>query len=179
MTDLELDRLRYPAGRFVTPPTISDDDKGLWIAELEALPARLREMVQTLDEEQVSTPYRPEGWTVRQVVHHLPDSHLNSYIRFRLALTEDAPTIRTYYEQLWAELPDAKLGPVEPSLALLEALHLRWTALLRSMTGEQFARTFSHPEWGSMRLDAALGQYAWHGRHHLAQIESLRRRLNW
>lgn len=179
MTDLELEGLRYPAGRFVMPGAITKDQIELWIAELAALPNRLRATVQSLGEEQWETPYRPKGWTVRQLVHHLPDSHLNSYTRFRLALTEDAPTIRTYHEELWAELPDAKNGPVEPSLVLLEALHVRWTALLRSMTSEQFGRAFIHPEWGSVRLDVALAQYAWHSRHHLAQIESLRRRMAW
>ncbi len=179
MTDGELEHLRYPTGRFEPPAEISQSQRELWIAELEALPSRLREATERLSDEQLDNPYRPGGWTVRQVVHHLPDSHLNSYTRFRLALTEDAPTIRTYHEELWAELPDARRGPIATSLALLEALHTRWTALLKSLTDEQFARTFVHPEWGGTRLDVALGQYAWHGRHHLAQIEGLRSRRGW
>lgn len=179
MTDSALEHLRYPVGQFFPPDEISPHQKELWIAELEAFPEQVRARVSQLSQEQLDTPYRPHGWTVRQLVHHLPDSHLNSYVRFRLALTEDAPAIRTYHEELWAELPDAKSGPIEPSLALLEALHLRWTALLKSLTDEQLSRTFIHPEWGSVRLDVALGQYAWHGRHHLAQIENLWRRMNW
>ncbi len=179
MIDGELEQLRYPAGRFELPAEISQSRIELWITELEGLPGRLRESTERLNKQQLDTPYRPGGWTIRQVVHHLPDSHLNSYTRFRLALTEDAPTIRPYHEELWGELPDAKHGLIEPSLALLEALHTRWTPLLRSMTDEQFARTYIHPESGSVHLHIALGQYAWHGRHHLAQIEALRRRMGW
>ena len=179
MTDAALEQLRYPVGRFDASGPILSDQRDLWITELEVVPERLRAAVDRLSEVQLDTPYRPGGWTVRQVIHHLPDSHMNSYIRFRLALTEDAPTIRTYNETLWAELPDAKAGPVEPSLSLLAALHLRWTALLRSLAEQQFVRTFIHPELGSVRLDTALGLYAWHSRHHLAQIEDLRLRNNW
>jgi len=132
-----------------------------------------------LSTEQLDTPYRPGGWTVRQVVHHLPDSHLNSYIRFRLALTEKEPTIKPYDQERWAELDDAKTAPIEPSLALLEALHQRWIMLLRSLIPADFARTFNHPEMGIVTLDATLRLYEWHGRHHTAHITSLRERMGW
>jgi hypothetical protein len=135
--------------------------------------------VSGLSEAQLDTPYRPSGWTVRQVVHHLPDSHLNSYTRCRLALTEDAPTIKPYDEAAWAELSDAKTGPIAPSIALLEGLHARWTCLLRGLSDAEFARTFRHPELGEVRLDWTAGLYAWHCSHHLAHITNLRERENW
>ncbi len=132
-----------------------------------------------LDEAQLETPYRDEGWTVRQVIHHLPDSHVNSYCRFRLALTEDNPPIRGYGEAVWAELPDAKSAPIGPSLLILEGLHERWALLLRAMTPAQYERSLEHSERGRMQLDYALGLYAWHGRHHVAQIAALRSRQGW
>jgi hypothetical protein len=125
------------------------------------------------------TPYRPGGWTVRQVVHHLPDSHLNSYVRFKLALTEEGPTIKPYYEDRWAELEDARHAPLNISLTLLESLHRRWVMLLRSLAEKDFARTFLHPELGVMSLEKNLSLYAWHGRHHVAHIMSLRERSGW
>ncbi len=128
---------------------------------------------------QIDTPSRPEGWTVRQVVHHLPDSHMNSYVRFKLALTEDEPTIKPYAEDRWAELADTRFTPIETSLTLLESLHERWVALLRSLTPEQWKRNFRHPELGLMSLEKTLALYAWHGQHHVTQITSLRERNGW
>jgi DinB family protein len=171
--------LRYPIGRFQRPKEIRAELLNSWIDEIEALPSELCHAVEGLNEEQLDTPYRPGGWTVRQVVHHLPDSHINSYTRYRLALTEDAPLIKSYKEAAWADLPDAKTSPIRPSIELLGCLHKRWTTLLRSMSPEQYARTFEHPENGTVRLDWATGLYAWHGRHHLAHIAALRQRENW
>ena len=170
------DDLRYPVGQFVEDAGASR--QGL-IDEIAAAPRRLREAVAGLTPEQLDTPYRPGGWTVRQVVHHVPDSHLNSYVRFKLALTEDEPAIRTYHEELWAELPDSRATPIEVSLALLDSLHERWVILLRSLEEAGFKRTFSHPEWGVVTLDKAIGLYAWHGRHHVAHVTSLRERMGW
>ncbi|MEK6570441.1 MAG: YfiT family bacillithiol transferase, partial [Bacteroidota bacterium] len=150
-----------------------------FIQHLADAPANLRGAVRGLSDRQLDTPYRPGGWTVRQVVHHVPDSHLNAYIRFKLALTENEPTIKPYEQQLWAELPDARTGPIEMSLALLEALHKRWVLLLQSLNPSDFNRTFRHPELGLMTLDRTLALYAWHGRHHVAHITSLRERMGW
>jgi uncharacterized damage-inducible protein DinB len=174
-----LQPLRYPVGRFKPPAQIISEQRTAWIGEIEELPEALAHAVKDLSESQLDTPYREGGWTIRQVVHHVPDSHLNSYIRFRLALTEDVPTIKPYAEAAWAELADAKRGPVEPSLELLRALHRRWLALLKSLDDAAWARTFRHPERGESKLDWNLGLYAWHGRHHLAQITSLRERQGW
>jgi hypothetical protein len=171
--------LRYPLGRFSAPAGISEADLSGWIAEIERLPTGLRQAVAGLTDEQLDTPYRPGGWTVRQVVHHLPDSHLNAYGRFRLALTEENPTIKPYKEAAWAELPDAKTSPIAPSLDLLTALHLRWVALLRSLSTDQWSRTFRHPELGERRLDTTAGLYAWHSRHHLAHVTNLKQRQGW
>ncbi len=171
--------LRYPVGRF-SPPTVMDAaTRESWLGDLEELPAKLVDAVRELSEQQFGTPYRPGGWTVRQVVHHLADSHLNSYCRFRLALTEENPTIRPYDEAEWAELKDAKSAPVELSLSLLKALHGRWVLLLRSLSDVEFGRTYRHPEMGEKRLDWTLGLYAWHSRHHVAQITALRKREGW
>ena len=175
----EDESLRYPVGHYRPQSQITAHDRAQWLAELEALPAQLRQAVDGLSKEQLNTPYRPGGWTVRQVVHHLPDSHMNSYMRFRFALTEDAPPIKPYDEATWAELTDAKSAPIDLSLGLLENLHARWAILLRSLSDAQFARTFRHPQMGDVRLDAALGLYAWHGRHHLGHITSLRQRKGW
>lgn len=176
--DAEAD-LRYPVGRFQIPAECTPADRTMWIEELEALPRRLREKVAGLNESQLDTPYRPGGWTVRQVVHHLPDSHINGYARFRLALTEDAPVTKRYDETQWAELPDARLGPVEPSLQFLDGMHARWVLLLRSLTDQQFKNTFNMPGRGALTLDRALALYAWHSRHHLAHIQRLRERMSW
>lgn len=171
--------LQFPIGKFEYQGPATDEQRKRLIEEIEQTPARLRAAVNGLSPEQLDTPYRPGGWTVRQVVHHLPDSHLNSYTRFRLALTEEEPTIRPYDEARWAELPDASRGPIEVSLDLLEALHRRWVLLLGSLTGDDCARTFRHPELGLMSLDKNVGLYAWHGRHHVAHITSLRERSGW
>ena len=161
--------LSYPIGKFEWPESVTPEMRARLIGEIEAAPARFRAAVQGLTGQQLDTPYRPGGWTVRQVVHHVADSHLNSYIRFRLALTEDQPTIKPYDQSKWAELPDARTAPVEISLQLIDSLHQRWVVLLRSMSDADFARTFLHPERGVMRLDTNLAMYAWHGRHHAAQ----------
>lgn len=178
MTDL--DPLRFPIGKpeFAESGT-SDAERRGWIDDIRAAPAAMREAVEGLSDEQLDTPYREGGWTVRQVVHHVPDSHANAYIRFRLALTEDEPQIVVYDQAAWAELPDASRGPVEPSLALLENLHLRWVSLLDEMDDGDFARAYRHPEDGLTRLEKALQIYAWHGKHHIAQITSLRKRMSW
>jgi hypothetical protein len=144
------------------------------MSEIVALPAKLRSLVASLPAGAIDRPYRDGGWTGRQVVHHLADSHINSYVRFRLALTETRPAIKPYEEQLWAELPDASSGPVEVSLSLLDALHSRWVALMRAMTGEQWQRKFLHPDLGERDLITTAALYAWHGRHHYAHIERLR-----
>ena len=148
------------------------------IAEVAAAPAQMRQAVSGLTEAQLDTAYREGGWTVRQVVHHVPDSHMNSYIRYKLALTEDNPTIKPYAEDLWAELADSKL-PVELSLRTLELLHERWVVLLQSMDEAAWARTFRHPDLGNMPLPIALALYAWHGRHHVAHVTSLRQQRGW
>ena len=171
--------LRYPIGPFEMDPDIDDDKRRHFISEIAETPARLREAVERLSPEQLDTPYRPGGWTVRQVVHHLPDSHLNSYVRFKLALTEDEPVIKAYHEDRWAELEDGRTAHVEVSLDLLESLHRRWVLLLRSLAPEDFARAFRHPELGLVTLDKNVCLYAWHGRHHIAQITALREREGW
>jgi uncharacterized damage-inducible protein DinB len=174
MTDL-----RYPIGKFhyEGPPT--DDDKQKYLADIEQTPARLRAAIQGLSDQQLDTPYRLDGWTVRQLAHHVPDSHLNAYIRFKLALTEDQPTIKPYAEDRWAELADSETTPVEVSLTMLDSLHARWIRLLRSLKPEDWKRTFRHPELGLMPLEKNLALYAWHGRHHVAHITSLRQRNGW
>jgi uncharacterized damage-inducible protein DinB len=170
---------RYPVGRFEAPAQITEDDREGFIHQIEETPSRLREAVAGLTLEELDTPYREGGWTVRQVVHHVPDSHLNAYVRFRLALTEDQPTIKPYMQERWAELPDARTAPIDLSLALLDSLHQRWVALLRSFTPEQWKRSFLHPELGVVPLDRNLALYAWHGRHHVGHITSLRQRMGW
>jgi uncharacterized damage-inducible protein DinB len=171
--------LRFPVGKFHYDPAANAGQQQVFLEEVAQTPAKLRAAVAGLDDTQFDTPYRPGGWTVRQVVHHVPDSHLNSYVRFKLALTEDEPTIKTYAEDRWAELPDNQATPVEVSLALLESLHDRWIRLLRSLTPEQWKRTFRHPELGPMTLEKTLALYAWHGRHHVAHITELRKRMSW
>jgi hypothetical protein len=171
--------LRYPVGKFKFPETVSPEDRLHFIEQIAETPARLRAAVSGLTGEQLDTPYRPGGWTVRQVVHHVPDSHMHSYTRFRLALTEEQPTIKPYQEDRWAELLDARTGPVDVSLALLGALHERWVVLLRSLSEADWKRTFRHPELGLVSLEKNAALYAWHGRHHVAHITGLRERMGW
>ncbi len=172
--------LRYPVGEF-NPQEVrrSDEQRRHYSDQLALTPVRLREAVRGLTEEQLDTAYRPGGWTVRQVVHHLPDSHMNAYVRVKLALTESRPTIKPYEQQLWAELPDTARAPIAISLNLFDALHERWVILWRSLEPAQFSRKLFHPEAGEMDLDQLLGLYAWHSRHHLAHITSLRQRMGW
>lgn len=174
-----MEDLSYPIGKFTPEQTLTDKRRSELIEQIAAVPASLREAVKGLSQEQLDTPYRPGGWTVRQVVHHLPDSHLNAYIRFKLALTEDKPTIKPYEQQMWAELPDAKGADVEMSLRLLEGLHQRWVLLLRSMKPTDFKKEYVHPESGVNVLEKTFQMYAWHGRHHVAHITSLRKRMGW
>lgn len=171
--------LKYPIGKFQWSGSSTDAERRQSLAQIEATPARLREAVQGLSEQQLDTPYRDGGWTVRQVVHHLADSHMNAFVRFKLALTEDQPTIKPYNQDLWVGTVDAKAFPVGTSLNLLESVHARLVALLRSMPPKDFARTFNHPESGINTLDKYLALYAWHGRHHVAHITSLRERMGW
>lgn len=175
----EPDEVRYPLGRFAPEPRIGAAKRRACIAELEALPAALRAAVEGLGADRLETPYRPGGWTVRQVVHHVADAHLNAYHRFKLALTEETPAVKTWDEAAWAELPDARGAALEASLSLVEGLHRRWVELLTSLDPEAFGRTFRHPEWGEVGLDYLLQLYTWHGRHHVAQLGSLRRRSGW
>ncbi|MGC5325920.1 YfiT family bacillithiol transferase [Brevibacillus sp. SYSU BS000544] len=170
--------LRYPIGTFEWAGEASAEQMSKWIDEIEAIPTQLRLAVKGLSPEQLDTPYRPDGWTLRQVVHHVADSHMNSYIRFKLALTEDEPTIKPYEEASWAELADSA-QPVEVSLTLLDALHERWIVLLRSMSPEDFKRSFIHPQNGVVSLTHATGLYSWHGRHHIAHVTTLRERMGW
>jgi hypothetical protein len=174
-----MDKLQYPIGKFQFEGIITAEQRNIWIKEIAEAPQKLRLAVQGLSESQLNMPYRPDGWTVRQVVHHVADSHMNSYIRFKLALTENLPTIKPYDEAKWAELSDSKYLPVEISLQLLDSLHLRWVDLLRSTIEEAFNRSFIHPESGETPLAKNLGIYAWHGNHHIAHITSLRDRMNW
>jgi hypothetical protein len=174
MTDL-----RYPIGKFTYDGSLSEDQKLKFLTDIAHAPANLRMAVKGLSDQQLDTPYRPDGWTVRQVAHHVPDSHLNAYVRTKLALTEDEPAIKAYAEDRWARLADTQDTPVEVSLALLDSLHDRWVRLLRSLQPEQWKRTFLHPKLGPMSLEKNLGLYAWHGRHHVAHITSLRERNGW
>lgn len=170
---------RYPVGKFAWPESITEEDRRNFTAQVEELPVKLRAAVQGLNDSQLDTPYREGGWTVRQLAHHIADSHMNAFIRFKLALTENEPTIKPYEQQLWAELPDGKSLPIEVSLTLLDSLHRRWTVLLKSMKPEEFARKFRHPELGLVTLDRNLALYAWHSRHHVAHITSLREQKGW
>ncbi len=174
-----MDDFRYPVGRFRFPDAVSAEELAGFIEQIAEAPARMRAAVSGLDNAQLDTPYRQGGWTVRQVVHHVPDSHMNSYVRFRLALTEDNPVIKTYEEARWAELADARAMPIEPSLVLLASLHARWVPLLRSLGEADWKRGFRHPELGPVRLEQNAALYAWHGRHHVAHIIALRERMGW
>lgn len=171
--------LRYPIGRFAPVRPLDAAGRLAAIDAIAAAPAALRAAVEGLSDAQLDTPYRSGGWTVRQVVHHVPDSHVNSYVRFRKALTEDAPLVVAYDEAAWAHLFDARTLPIGVSLALLDALHERWVVLLRSFADEDWQRAFQHPEHGLISLETNLQLYAWHGRHHVAHITALRERMGW
>lgn len=170
---------RYPIGKFDQSITVTIKMRNDFIKTIEALPLQLRMEVENLSQKQLDTPYRDGGWTIRQVVHHLPDSHINCYVRFKLALTEDNPQINTYEEHLWAGLQDSFKTPIDVSLSLLESLHKRWAILLRSLTDKQFEKTFQHPEWGNITLSKTLALYAWHSKHHLAHITELKKKMGW
>ena len=174
-----MENLRYPIGTLQFAADAAEEQRRQWIRDIAETPARLREAVEGLGEGQLNTPYRPGGWTVRQVVHHLADSHMNSYVRLRLALTEDEPLVKPYREDLWAELSDARTAEIGVSLTLLEALHRRWTMLLAALAPADWERTLRHPEVGSMTIEKQVALYAWHGRHHVAQITALRNRSGW
>ena len=169
---------RFPIGAFVRPLMLEPDERRVAIDQIRATPSRIRTALGGLVERQLDTPYRPGGWTLRQVAHHLPDSHLNAYIRCKLALTEDVPTIKPYDEAAWARLQDSRL-PVDVSLTLLDSVHQRWVVLLESLSEAQWERTFVHPEVGVTRLDQLVALYSWHGRHHEAHVTSLRDRMGW
>jgi len=171
--------LRYPIGRYQRPESLTPDQRRAAIDEIATTPAKMRAAVRGLDDAKLDTPYRPDGWTVRQVVHHVPDSHANAYIRFKLTLTEDVPTIKPYDEAAWAKLEDTRVTPIETSLTFLDMLHDRWVRLLRSLTADDFPKKLNHPENGIMSLDQLLEMYHWHGKHHVAHIVNLRTRNGW
>jgi uncharacterized damage-inducible protein DinB len=174
-----MEDMRFPVGKFHYDGPLTPEQQKSFLEAIAQTPSQLRSAIKGLSDSQLDTPYRPEGWTVRQVVHHVPDSHLNAYVRFKLALTEEDPTIKPYAEDRWAELADTKATPVEVSLTLTDSLHDRWVRLLRSLAPEQWKRTFRHPEMGPMTLEKTLALYAWHGRHHVAHITELRKRMSW
>jgi uncharacterized damage-inducible protein DinB len=171
--------LRYPVGKFAREAQIDAATRSALIAQIAEAPAQLSAAVRGLTDAQLDTPYRPEGWTLRQVAHHVPDSHMNAYIRCKLAVTEPNPPVKTYNEAAWAEQADARRMPVGPSMDLLRLLHERWVLWLRSLDEPAFARTAQHPDMGPMRVDDFLQLYAWHGRHHTAHITGLRKRMGW
>lgn len=173
-----LEQLMFPIGKFVKPDSLTEAQRASLIGELAEVPAKLKQAVEGLNDEQLDTPYRPDGWTVRQVVHHLADASLNQYTRFKLALTEDNPTIKAFEEDPWAALADSKL-PIASSIALADGLYERWNAFLRAMSANDFARTFVHPVNGRMDLNILLAICVWHGKHHIAHIASLRERMGW
>lgn len=170
---------RYPIGKLQRVDVLNEEQRRECIRNIAEAPVHMRAAVSGLNDEQLNTPYRPGGWTVRQVVHHVPDSHLNAYVRFKLAITEDIPTVKTYKESTWAELPDARTAPIDMSLTILEGLHKRWVLFLQSLSQSDFRKTFNHPENGMMNLDMLLQVYSWHSRHHVAHITSLRERMGW
>ncbi len=175
----QLDTICYPIGHFQRPQTLTSEERAAALRTLHQLPQKLRSVVEDLSGDQLGTSYREGGWTVRQLVHHLADSHLNAYARMRLALTEDWPTVKPYNEALWAELPDARQAPVVLSLELLGSLHARWVTLLTSLSEPEWKRGYMHPESGRQSLDQVLATYDWHSRHHLAHITGLRSRMHW
>jgi len=175
-----LEKLQYPIGKYEIPNPITEEHVSEWISVLENLPRRLAEMVNELSEEQLETPYRPDGWTVRQVIHHVADSHHHSYIRFKWALTEDNPVIKPYFEKEWANLFDTRTAPIQMSLDHLKAVHFKLVYLLKGLSKEQLQRTFTHPDGNEVTtLEENIGRYAWHGSHHFAHIENLIKRKGW
>jgi hypothetical protein len=170
---------RFPIGKFSFPSSVSASDLTGFIADIEQTPAALRAAVAGLSPQQLDTPYRDGGWTVRQVTHHVPDSHMNAYVRYKLALTEDEPTIKPYAEDRWAQLADTQSTPIEVSLKMLELLHERWVELLRSLSPTDWKRQFRHPDLGVVSLEKNLALYAWHGKHHVAHVTELRKRMGW
>ncbi len=173
------DDLRYPVGLCEWPAEVSAEEKRRNLRDITELPVKLREAVAGLAPQHLDIPYREGGWTIRQIVHHLPDSHMNSYVRFKLALTEDQPTIKPYDEKLWAEIPEARTAPIEISLDMVDALHGRWSLMLQNMTDDDFERSIFHPEIGALKLKSLVAGYGWHCRHHVAQIVATRRRMGW
>ena len=176
---MDLEKLKYPIGRYQVDDKIDKAAIDKFIKEIELLPERLADAVRGLNLQQLKTPYRQEGWTVQQVVHHIADSHLNAYIRFKLALTESKPIVKPYDEKLWAELPDAKLVDINVSLSFIDSLHKRWVILLKQLKTKDFDKEFLHPESGMKNLKETLCLYAWHSNHHLAHITTLKQRMNW
>lgn len=174
------EELRFPIGQFETPNDITGKMLSKWISDISTFPTRLKEAIASLTDIQLDTPYRPGGWTIRQVVHHCADSHMNSLTRFKLTLTENRPTIKPYDEARWAELPDSKNARIEPALNMLEGLHERWTLLLHKLTAKDLEKIFIHPEQGrEYRISENIGLYAWHCNHHLAHITTLKEREGW
>ena len=177
---MDIEKQQYPIGIYSSPDVITGNVLSQWIEDISSFPKRIRKVVLDLTDEQLDTPYRQGGWTVRQVVHHCADSHMNSLMRFKLTLTEENPTIKPYLQDRWVELPDSKNAPIESSLKMLEGIHERWSILLNSFTEADLHKTFSHPEHGrGFRLDDTIGSYAWHCNHHLAHITELKKRMNW
>ncbi len=175
----DIDHLKYPIGKFKAPKEYSNELREGFINEIEQTPFYLREAVENLNDDQLNTPYREGGWTLEQVVHHLPDSHINAYIRTKLALTEKVPTIKPYDQAAWAELEDYSTTPLEVSLSLLDSVHTRWVILLKSLKPDQFELKLNHPENGIIDINWILAQYSWHGKHHIAHINSLKQRMGW
>ena len=174
-----IDDVRYPVGPCEWPAEVSAEEKRSNLRDIAELPAKLRAAVVGLAPQHLDIPYRDGGWTIRQIVHHIPDSHMNSYVRFKLALTEDQPTIKPYDEKLWAEIPEARTAPIEMSLDMVDALHRRWSLMLQNMTAADFERSIVHPEIGALKLKSLEAGYGWHCRHHVAQIVATRRRMGW
>ena len=174
-----IDEIRFPVGDFVIDPAITAEKRKTWIQQIQDAPTKLRGALLGLSEDQINTRYREGGWTLKQVVHHLADAQMNGFIRFKLAMTEERPAIKTYEETLWAETSDGRDAPVEHSLQILDALHARWVIFLRSLPESGFARTFRHPQRGELTLDSALQLYAWHGVHHTAHVTEHRKRQGW
>jgi hypothetical protein len=171
--------LSYPIGKWQFTPNMNAEHRAALIQQIVEAPAQFKAAVKGLTDQQLDTPYRPGGWTVRQLVHHLPDSHLNAYIRFKWALTENAPPIKAYDEKAWAETPEVNTTPVGCSLAILASLHERWVTLMKAMSDAEWQRTIEHPENGAMSLEKLLAIYSWHGRHHTAHVTELRKRNGW